>query len=359
MPTLSEIAQLLDSPAPAEGANRAITGLATLAEAGPEDLTFVSAEQYVPQLNSTRAAAAVVQSRIKLPPEWESRCLRVENADLAVARVLELFAPPVPRPPPGIDASARVAKSAAIGGDVAIGPNAVIGERANIGRGTVLHAGVYIGDDVVIGDNCEFFAHVVIRERITLGNRVVIHAGSVLGTDGFGYRWDGSRHQKLPHIGTVVIEDDVEIGSCVCIDRAKFSATRIGQGTKIDNLVQVGHNVQIGANCIIAGLSGLGGSARLGTGVMLGGQAAIRDHIQLGDGAIAAACSGVAEDVGPKTIVSGTPAMPHRESLREQAALRGLPELRAQVRKLQEELEALKIQCDGSSPARGKSSTTP
>jgi UDP-3-O-[3-hydroxymyristoyl] glucosamine N-acyltransferase len=217
----------------------------------------------------------------------------------------------------------------------------VIGQRSTIGDGTVLHAGVFIGDDVSIGESCQLFPNVVVRERITIGNRVIIHASSVLGTDGFGYHWDGQRHVKIPQIGTVIVEDDVEIGSCVCIDRARFSTTRVGRGTKIDNLVQVAHNVQVGPHCIIVGQAGVAGSARLGQGVVLGGQAGVRDHITIGDGAVAAARSGVVEDVDPNTAVSGTPALPHRQSLREQAALRRLPDLLVQVRKLQEQIKRI------------------
>jgi UDP-3-O-[3-hydroxymyristoyl] glucosamine N-acyltransferase len=273
----------------------------------------------------------------------------VDDADLAVAMVLKLFAPPVPRPPVGLDPLARIDPSASIGSGVAIGPFVIVGAGAKVGSRTVLHAGTYIGDDSVLGEDCEFFPHVVVRERVTIGNRVVIHAGAVLGTDGFGYRWDGRQHQKVPQIGTIMIEDDVEIGSCACIDRAKFSTTRVGRGTKIDNLVQVAHNVQIGAHCIIAGQAAMAGSVILGNGVVLGGQAAVRDHVKMGDGAMAAGCSGVADDVEPKTIVSGTPALPHRQSLREQGALRNLPELRAEVRKLQEELAELQKRLGQSS----------
>jgi UDP-3-O-[3-hydroxymyristoyl] glucosamine N-acyltransferase len=201
---------------------------------------------------------------------------------------------------------------------------------------------VCIGDQVSMGDDCELFANVVVRERITIGNRVIIHAGSVLGTDGFGYRWDGTRHVKIPQIGTVIVEDDVEIGSCVCIDRAKFSATRIGRGSKIDNLVQIGHNVVIGPDCIIVGQAGLAGSVKLEANVILGGQTAVRDHVTIGAGAMAAACSAIADDVAPKSIVSGMPAFPHRQSLREQAALRRLPDLVVQVRKLEEQVRKLR-----------------
>ena len=346
MPTLADIAALLGTPAPAD-AGRAGRGVATLAEAGPDELTFVGTEAYARRLAASRAMGAIVHRKVRVPEGYPGATLVVDDADLAVARVLELFAPPVPRPPAGVDPLARVAASARLGEGVAVGPFVFVGERARVGRGTVLHAGVYVGDDAWVGDGCELFPQVVVRERVTLGSRVVVHAGSVLGSDGFGYRWDGARHAKVPQIGTVVIEDDVEIGSCVCVDRAKFSATRVGRGSKIDNLVQVGHNVTIGPHCMIVGQTGLAGSVTLGAGVVLGGQAAVRDHVTMGDGAMAAGCSGVVEDVPPKQVVSGLPAIPHRQTLREQAALRHLPELRNTVKKLQDEVERLKAQLEG------------
>jgi UDP-3-O-[3-hydroxymyristoyl] glucosamine N-acyltransferase len=341
MPTLADIALLLGCAPPAGAEERTITGIASIEDAQADQLTYVSGDKHVPALESSNAAAIIAPRRLRVPPSWENRVLRVDDPDLAVVKVLRLFAPPVPRPPAGIDPLARVASSASLGPEAAIGPFSSIGQRSRLGRGCVIHANVFIGDDVTLGEDCEIFAGVVIRERIIIGSRVIIHAGSVLGTDGFGYRWDGRQHQKVPQIGTVIIEDDVEIGSCVCIDRAKFSATRVGQGTKIDNLVQIGHNVDIGPHCIIVGQAGLAGSSRLGTGVVLGGQTAVRDHIRIGDGAMAAACSAIAEDVNPKTIVSGMPALPHRQSLREQAALRRLPDLVTHVRKLEEQVEAL------------------
>ncbi len=338
---LSQIAAMLGIDLPS-GGDRPITGLATLDEATETDLSFLGTDAWLPQFQQTRAAAVVVQKRVKLPEAHGRLVLIVDNADLALARTAEAFAPPVPRPPVGVDASARIGLDTQIGEGAAIGPNVVIGRRCRVGHGTSLHAGVVLADDVVVGDGCEFFPNVVVRERITIGNRVVIHASSVLGTDGFGYRWDGQQHVKIPQIGTVIIEDDVEIGSGVCIDRARFSSTRVGRGSKIDNLVQIGHNVQIGPHCIIVGQAGLAGSVRLGTGVVLGGQTAIRDHITIGDGAMTAACSAIAEDIPPKAIVSGMPALPHRQSLREQAAIRRLPDLVVQVRKLEEAVSRLK-----------------
>jgi UDP-3-O-[3-hydroxymyristoyl] glucosamine N-acyltransferase len=338
MPLLSEISSLLGLPEMPGAGSTIITGVAALAEAGSCDLSLISAEKYLPQLEQTKAAAVLAQRKVHLPSGWTRPALVVDDVELALTRVLPLFAPPISRPEPGIHPTAQIAPSATISSIAALGPHVTIGKRAKIGDGCVLHANVVIGDDVVLGERCELFANVVVRERVTLGARVTIHAGSVIGMDGFGYRWDGKQHVKVPHVGTVLIEDDVEIGSCVCVDRAKFGSTRIGRGTKIDNLVQVAHNVQIGPHCIIVGQTGLAGSCRLGTGVVIGGQAAIRDHIQMGDGAMAAACSAVAEDVPPKSIVSGTPALPHRQSLREQGLLRRLPGLFDQVRKMQEQL---------------------
>jgi len=341
MPTLSDIARLLNLPIPLTGGDQEITAVAGIEEATAGQITYVTSDKYLSELPKSQASAVIVSRKAKLTADLEARCMRVDDPELTIGKVLALFAPPIPRPPVGVDPSAKIAASAIIGKDVAIGALVVIGDRSIIGDNSVIHPGVCISDDIVIGDRCELHANVVIRERITIGNRVTIHAGSVLGSDGFGYRWDGRQHLKIPQIGVVIVEDDVEIGSCVCIDRAKFGATRVGKGTKIDNLVQIGHNVQVGPHCIIVGQAALAGSVRLGTGVVLGGQAAVRDHVHMGDGAIAAACSGVAEDVDSNTIVSGTPALPHRQSLREQAALRRLPHLIVQVRQLQEMVDAL------------------
>ena len=264
---LGEIAARVGAAAPM--GDILIRGVAALLDAGPNDLSFVTSEAYLKELAKSRAAAVLVQKNVKLPTRAEGArpvVLWVDDADLAMARVLEIFIQPPSRPPVGIDALARIDPSADIGADTAIGPFITIGKRSRIGRGSILHSHVSIGDDVLVGENCEIFPNVNIRDRITIGARVIINSGCVLGTDGFGYRWDGSRHMKVPHVGTIVIEDDVELGSCVCVDRAKFSVTRIGAGTKIDNLVQVAHNVVIGPNCVIAGQSGLAGSTTLGTG---------------------------------------------------------------------------------------------
>jgi UDP-3-O-[3-hydroxymyristoyl] glucosamine N-acyltransferase len=307
-------------------------------------VSFLASDSYARHLPDTRAAAVLVNRRVRLgdraaPPG--TVLIVVDDADLATAKLLAAYAPPVPRPAAGVDSAARVAASARVGPSCRVGFNVYVGERAVLGARCVLHPGAFVGDDAVLGDDCELFPNVVVRERVTLGNRVVVHANTAIGSDGFGYRWDGSKHAKVPQIGTVVIEDDVELGSCVCVDRAKFSETRVGPGTKIDNLVQVAHNVRTGPHCLMAGQSGMAGSVTLGAGVVLGGQSAVKDHARMGDGAMLAACSGVLDDVPAKQVVSGVPAIPHRQALREQAALRELPDLRVQVRRLQEQVDAL------------------
>src|SRR3954451_1521849 len=243
MITLREIASFLKVEAPpgAEGVH--ISGLATLADASSQHLSFLGNDRYLGEFTKSKAAAVLVQRRVKLPVDAPRPILIVDDADRAMAKVAELFGPPVPRPAEGVDPAARVAASAELGARVAIGANVHVGDRSRIGAGTILHAGVFVGADTVLGENCELFPNVVVRERCTLGNRVIIHACSAIGSDGFGYRWDGTKHAKIPQIGTVHIEDDVEIGSCSCVDRAKFGVTRVGRGTKIDNLVQVAHNV--------------------------------------------------------------------------------------------------------------------
>jgi UDP-3-O-[3-hydroxymyristoyl] glucosamine N-acyltransferase len=345
---LREIAGMLGCAAPAE--NVQITGIATLADAGPGDISFLGSEAFVKQFLATRAGAVLVQKKLHIPESSSAIVLPVDDADLAMATVLTAFAQPAARPKAGNDPQARIDPSAQLGINVSIGAFSVIGVNVRIGRGSIIHPQVYIGEEVEIGEDCEIFPQVTIRERVRIGSRVVIHAGSILGMDGFGYRWDGSKQVKIPQIGTVIVEDDVEIGSCVCIDRAKFSVTRIGRGTKIDNLVQIAHNVSIGPHSVIAGQAGLAGSATLGTRVTLGGQSALRDHVDVGDGAMVAACAAVANNVAGGTIVSGMPALPHRQSLREQAAIRRLPDLVIQVRKLQEEIKQIRAQL----PPEGK-----
>lgn len=357
MRTVADIAAVLNVPVRGDG-SRAVRGVASLEDATGEDLSFLSSDQFRRAFNATRAAAVIVDRRVNLPADLPTggggdgapALMIVDNAEIAVARALALFAPPVPRPPLGTHPSAVIAPSASIGDGARIGPHVFVGDGARIGRNCVLHPGVYIGAEVSIGDDCEFFPNVVLRERVTIGNRVVMHAGSVIGTDGFGYVWDGERQAKVPQIGTVIIEDDVEIGSCACIDRAKFAATVVERGTKIDNIVQLGHNVRIGPHCLLAGQVGIAGSSVLGQGVVMGGQVGVADHVTIGAGSMFAACSAAMGDVPPNSVYNGIPAGPHRAKLREWSALSRLPELLVQFRKLQQEVEALKAAREQEAP---------
>jgi UDP-3-O-[3-hydroxymyristoyl] glucosamine N-acyltransferase len=224
-----------------------------------------------------------------------------------------------------------------------------VGERSTVAAGAILHNGVYIGNDSSVGAGSELFPSVVVRERVTVGARVILHSGVILGADGFGYRWDGKRHVKLPHVGSVVIEDDVEIGANSCVDRGKFGPTVVGQGTKIDNLVQIGHNVRIGKHCILCGEVGVGGSVVMGNGVILGAKTGVKDNITVSDGVRAAGFSGINSDPGPGKTVGGLPARDIKGWMREMAAVHKLPQVLAEVRALRAEIEALKKQSGQSS----------
>ena len=339
--TLGAVAATVGAaPPPPAIATRPVDGVAALADAGPTELSMVVADAGVRAVTQTRAAAVLADRRARLPTV-PVPVLAVDDIDAAVAAVLGLFAPPPHRPPPGVHPTAVIAATARLADNCRVGPHAVVGDNTVLGANCVLHAHVVVGRDVTVGPDCELHPHVTLADRVTLGRRVVVHANSVIGSDGFGYRWDGTAHVRVPQIGTVVLEDDVEIGSGCCVDRARFGATVIGRGTKVDNLVQVAHNVRVGPDCLIVGQTGIAGSARLGARVTLGGQTAVRDHVAVGDGAIAAARTAIAKDVPPGQTVSGTPALPHRQSLREQSALRHLPALRDEVRRLQEQLAEL------------------
>ena len=342
MPTLAELADRL-GVAPADGwAAIRVDGVDTLADAGPGDVSFLADARYRRQLAGTRAAAVIVSRDLVAEASAPCPVLIVDDAGAASDAVLDWLAVPHAHPPIGRHPSAVVADSATLAEGVAVGPHVVIGEGCRIGTGCVLHAGVVLGDGVALGDACELMPGVVVRDRCTLGRRVIVHANSTIGTDGFGYRFDGRQHRKIAHVGTVEVGDDVEIGSCTTIDRGKFAATRIGDGTKIDNLVQIAHNVQVGRLCIICADVGIAGSTTVGDGVILAGGSGLKDHIVVGDGARIGAFSGAAGDVPPGQTLSGVPAVPQREWLRAQLFLRKLPELARQVRELEKQVEALR-----------------
>ncbi len=338
MPTLSDIADWVGAERPAN-AEREVSGAAGLEGAGPGDVSFLASSKFLDQLKSTRALAVLV------PMDFSCQgvgcvLLRVAKPEIAMATVLERLAPEVYRPEPGISAKADVHPTARVAPDARIGSFVSVGPRCVIGAGAVLHPGVRLGADVVIGASCELFPNVVVYDRCTLGDRVILHAGTAIGADGFGYRWDGKRHVKMTHIGTVEIGNDVEIGANSCIDRAKFSRTVVGPGTKIDNLVQVGHNVVTGAHCLLVGCTGIGGSTTLGNGVVVAGNVGVVEQIKLGDGVMVSAMSLVTESVEPGTRVGGIPAVSQTQNLRQIASVQKLPEALTRIKSIEKKLES-------------------
>jgi UDP-3-O-[3-hydroxymyristoyl] glucosamine N-acyltransferase len=340
--SLAEIAKWVGGAVRGDATTR-IAGVAGVKEAEPTDITWLAHDKYAAQLRTSKAGAVLVPEQYGETPMPAVLC---PNPSVALITVLEHFAVPLPRPAVGIHPAAIVASSAIIGSNVAIGPHVVIGELAEVGDGCVLHAGVFIGQETILGQACELWPRVVVRERCTLGNRVVVHPNSTIGADGFGYQFIKGQHVKIPQIGTVRIEDDVEIGANSCVDRAKCGATVIGRGTKIDNLVQVAHNVQIGPDCMIVAQTGIAGSARLGRLVVVGGQGGIRDHVTLNDGAQLAACSAVSKDVPAGAIMMGTPAVEHEEFVRERARIHRLPKMAEQLADLIKRVERLEASAD-------------
>ena len=315
-----------------------ITGVASLAEAGPEDLSFFASDKYSDALAKTHAGALLTAKQV---PMLKIPQIVLPDPFLGINSLIDLFHPPDGKPPTGIDPQAKVSDSARIGEGASIGPFVFVGEGASIGAGTVIHSGAYIGPKVQLGDEVVIWPNVVIREGSVIGSRVTIHAGAVIGADGFGFARRNGSFIKLRHVGIVLIEDDVEIGANTTIDRANFGRTLIRRGVRIDNLVHIGHNVEIGEDTAIAAQSGVSGSTVVGKRVMMGGQVGMADHVKIGDDSILIGQSGVIGNVPARAKVSGYPARPHREVLRAQAELRGLARLKAKLRAIEEKLSRL------------------
>ena len=315
-----------------------VTGLAALADARPSDLSLYVDPRYRRELEATRAGALLVRE-----PLHETGLPQLVAPDpfLALLQLVELFHPKE-APAPGVHPLACVNGSARLAEGVSVAPFAYVGERVQIGRGTVLHPGVYVGDDVVIGEDCVLWTNAVLREGCRIGDRVLIHAGAVLGADGFGFARRNGRFLKIRHVGIVVIEDDVEIGANAAIDRGTLGTTTVKRGVKIDNLVHIAHNVEIGEDSAMAAQVGISGSTVVGRRVLMGGQVGMVDHLKIGDDAVLIAQSGVIGNVAPGEMLSGYPARPHREVLKSTAEMRGLEGLRKKVRALERELDALK-----------------
>ena len=335
--TLKEIAKLIDGRVVGNG-DILISGASGIREASEGDITFLSNPKYSSLMDKTLASAIVTSTDAQ---KTTKPVILTDNPSLAFVKIISIFTPKEVEHPKSIDSTALLGKNVTLGRDVAIGAYCVIGDNVVIGDNTIVYAGCYIGHHTKIGSNTLIYPHVSIRERINIGSRVIIHSGTVIGSDGFGFVTIKGAHHKIPQVGTVEIGDDVEIGSNVTIDRARFGKTVIGSGTKIDNLVQIAHNVVIGENSIIVAQAGISGSTTIGKGVTLAGQAGLVGHITVGDGAIVAAQAGVTKSVPANTTVSGYPAKQHEVAKRINACVQNLPKLYNIVNELKKKIEDL------------------
>jgi UDP-3-O-[3-hydroxymyristoyl] glucosamine N-acyltransferase len=343
--TLKEIAEFVEGKVVGD-ANAIITGVSGIKEAREGDITFLANPKYSPLLSTTSASAVIISKDTPIPA---SRNLIVtDTPSLAFAKVISLIVPDETRRIKGVHPTAILGKNIVLGKDVAIGPYVVVEDNVKIGNNTVVYSGSFIGHDTKIGDETLIYPNVSIRERITIGNRVIIHSGTVIGSDGFGFVTVDGVHHKIPQVGVVEIEDNVEVGANVTIDRARFDKTVIGKGTKIDNLVQIAHNVVTGKNCLIVAQVGISGSTILGNNVTLAGQAGLVGHIIIGDNAIVTAQSGVSKSVPENTMVSGYPARPFNTTQRVNACAQNLPKLFDMVKELKKRIEELESRLSGN-----------
>jgi len=316
-----------------------IDRIETTNDADEHSIVFVRNEKFVSGVADSKAGAVLIDRATPLDKPGAA-VLRVDNVDLALNILLEKLAPKAAPPEPGTHQSAVVDPSAKIGTGVYIGPHCVVGANASIGDGTVLLAQVFVGDNASIGRGCMFHPGVRLLERCSCGDGCIIHANAVIGSDGFGYipAPDGRGMLKVPQIGTVEIGHGVEIGACACIDRAKFGVTRIGDGSKLDNLVQIAHNVQVGRACLICGQVGMSGSSEIGDGSMLGGQVGLADGCKIGAGVQMGAQSGVIANIPNAGSYIGTPARPARSSAAGMALVHKLPNLKSRIKAIEDAL---------------------
>jgi UDP-3-O-[3-hydroxymyristoyl] glucosamine N-acyltransferase len=355
--TLREIAALISARIDADASDGGleIRRVAKIEEAGEGDITFLANPKYVRFLATTNASAVIIADALKEIPPREGRgpvYLRVQDPYSSFVRVLAAFNPPPDPVAPGVHPTATVMLSARLGRDVRIGPHAVIGERTVVGDGVMIGANVAVGDDVVIGPDSLLYPNVTVREGCRIGARVILQPGAVIGSDGFGFapRKDGS-YDKIPQIGIVVIEDDVEIGANTTIDRATMGETRIGRGAKLDNLIQIAHNVTIGPHTVIAAQTGVSGSTRIGAHCVFAGQVGLAGHIEIADRTTIGAQSGLHRSITtPGEQWFGYPAMPARQAMRVMGALGQLPDLLADVRALKKRLEDLQARLENTAP---------
>lgn len=338
--TLAQVARLVEGQV-IGATETALSGVASIEEAEAGDLVFAESSRFLAAALRSRATAVLTASELTAEiGAAEKPLVLVANPRLAFVRVLEAFAPRATAPI-GIHPTAQIGPDCRMGEEVSIGPNVVLGAGVTLGDRVVLGAGVSIGDGCTLGDDTILYPNVVLYRRVTVGKRCLLHAGCILGADGFGYIPVGPTLRKVPQLGVVEIGDDVEIGANTCVDRAKTGATVIGSGTKLDNLVHIAHNVRVGQSCLIIAQVGIAGSTTLGNGIVLAGQAGVKDHVTIGDMARVGGQGGVVGNVAPGVTVSGYPARPHAEKMREYAAAAALPEYLKRIRALEKRLAEL------------------
>jgi UDP-3-O-[3-hydroxymyristoyl] glucosamine N-acyltransferase len=332
--TLQQLADLCGGELRGDPAQK-ITGAAALLEAGPGEITFYADPRYMARLKKTRATAIFVPQDFS--EQMAAAQIRVANPSKAFEQVVLKLAPKPVTFKPGVHSTAVVDPSAQLGKDVSIQPHAVIEEKVKIGNGTVIGAGSYVGHESVIGEWCLIYPNVTVRERTQIGARVIIHGGAVIGADGFGFELVDGQYKKIPQVGIVQIDDDVEIGANTTIDRARFGRTWVQEGVKIDNLVQIAHNVVIGKNSIIAAQTGVSGSTRVGEKVMMAGQVGVIGHLVIDDNTVIAAQSGISKDL-PGGAWFGSPAVPLPEAKRQIAWIHRLGKLFERVKAIEQKL---------------------
>jgi UDP-3-O-[3-hydroxymyristoyl] glucosamine N-acyltransferase len=315
-----------------------VNAVGPIKTAGENEVTFVTDQKHKTALNDSNASAVIVSERLE---NFRKPQLIVKNVNIALIEALKIFAPKQKAPAVGVDSSAKLGQNVKIAQGVSVGANAVIDDGAEIGKDSVIGSGCHIGQNSKIGKNCRLDSNVVIYHNCLVGDNVIIQANSTIGSTGFGYSYIDNAHRLIPHNGGVIIEDFVEIGANSCIDRAKFGNTIIGAGTKIDNLVQIAHNVVIGKCCLIAALVGISGSCKLGDGVVLAGQAGLADNIEIGSGTIVGAQAGVINNVPAGKKLAWTPAIEWNNAMRAMALMRRLPKMAEQLKEINKRLEKL------------------
>jgi UDP-3-O-[3-hydroxymyristoyl] glucosamine N-acyltransferase len=345
--TLGQLARVLGAALDGDP-ERFVTGVAPLDRAGAHEISFLTDARYLATARASRAGAFLAGEHVK---ELPGPVLRCASPQQSLIDLLTLFHPP-PRSDGGVDPSARVAPDARIDPTASIGALAVVEAGARVGPHARLFPLAYVGTNAEVGEGCVLHPHAVVRDGVRIGRRVIVHAGAIVGDDGFGYAWDGHGHRKIPQVGTVVVEDDVEIGANTTIDRAMLGETVIRRGTKIDNLVQIGHNVEIGEHCIVVAQVGISGSSRLERGVILAGQVGVADHVTVGDGAVVEAQSGVYTDVEAGARLFGSPAQPSTQAKRAFVAAQRVPDALRRLKALEHRLHELeeRLRVGGRAP---------